>query len=703
MPATSTDRLQGLTTSVAVKPPCKAVTTSAITLNGEQTVGGVPCVSGDRVLVAIAGGSISNGIWVVDTGAWERARDFDGNRDVVQGTIVLVTPGVAARFWQVQTANPIVIGATSIVIAAIDPSALSVSANQMLFDFDTTYLSGSIGLALSTLKQYSVIDVDAIQQLMTDVAAGTGRIIACFGDSTMWGADPANLANQVAVPPPTALQNFVNNYHGNSALTVTNNGISGTTATQMIAGTDGSGTTFAAKMAASTARAVLCNHGINDAFGANATTLAAYRTALLSFIYTCRFYSKTPILVSPFPALAVAGNYGAFGSQARSEATSRFAEEMRKVARDHSVTVVDNNLLMSRLLNIDGQLPLSILPDGVHASQAGYGFAGNNMAGVLLDSQMEAFSRPAQRLPSSASAIKATSQTVSASSSSRVGVVVTTGIATPQTMRMVFRVDESGLDLVLSHPIFSNGSASIAINLDGGALGTLSMLHAGFTSSFWQDYETVIARNLAPGYHVLLMTTASTGGIGLHCIRSRDAEKPLILPNGFSVPQQRKLLAPRLELNSANANTMAVFDDLPVSFLIDAATIEWTGQMLKDSAVIIGGNVGSNGGSASCERAISIMLNPTTGYLSVQEATGSGTYTANAALAATDQSAASHTFRAVLTNVNPTSATVQVFVDGTSIGTQALTGPFRGGLLGLWKNQAGGSLAVTGVHRVWGL
>lgn len=125
MPATQTDRLQGLTTSVAVKPPCKAVTTVALTLNGEQSVGGVACVSGDRVLVAIAGGSVNNGIWVVDTGAWSRARDFDGNRDVVSGTIVLVGPGVDARFWQVLTPNPIVIGGTSITIEQIDPGAFS--------------------------------------------------------------------------------------------------------------------------------------------------------------------------------------------------------------------------------------------------------------------------------------------------------------------------------------------------------------------------------------------------------------------------------------------------------------------------------------------------------------------------------------------------------------------------------------------------
>lgn len=542
-------------------------------------------------------------------------------------------------------------------------------------------------------------DIDAMQTFVGLLAAGTAGTAAAFGDSTMWGADPSNLAVQVAVPPYAALQNLVNNYHGNSALTVTNNAISGTTLTQMIAGTDGSGSTFAAKMAASSASVVLCNHGVNDAFGANATTAAAFKTAVLAFVHTVRANGKTPVLVTPFPSLTI----GAFGSQARAEATSRFAEIVRKVASDHGVLLVDQNLLLSRLLNVDGVRPLEILPDGVHGSQRGYGIAGNNLAAALLDSQAESFTRPGQRLPSSASAIKATNQTISASSTSRVGVVSTTSTTVPETLRMVFRVDEPGLDLVLSHPVFINGSATIDVNVDGTPIGTLSMLHAGFGATFWQDYETVIVRNIAPGFHILLTTTGTVGGIGVHCLRSRETEKPLILPSGFAAPGQRKQLAPRLELNSTTANTMAVFDDCPVSFLIDAATIEWTGQMPKDSGVIIGGNVGSNSGSAACERAITIQLNPATGYLSVQEATGPGAYTSNAALSAVDQSAASHTFRAVLTNISTTSMTVQVFVDGVSIGTQALTGPFRGGLLGLWKNGAGGSLAITNVYRVWGL
>lgn len=129
MPSTATDRLQGLTTSVAVKAPCKAVSTTALTLSGEQTVGGVACVSGDRVLYALAGGSVSNGIWVVSTGAWTRATDFDGARDVVTGTLILVRPGTGdARLYSVNTTGDIVPGVTSLTIdqASLDGTTLGI-------------------------------------------------------------------------------------------------------------------------------------------------------------------------------------------------------------------------------------------------------------------------------------------------------------------------------------------------------------------------------------------------------------------------------------------------------------------------------------------------------------------------------------------------------------------------------------------------
>ena len=105
-------RLNGLVSSVAVKAPVQAVTTAAITLSGEQTVGGIAVVDGDRVLVKDQADPVDNGIYVVSTGSWARAADFDGNRDVVNGTRVLASSSSSA--YRVSSTNPVVIGTSSI-------------------------------------------------------------------------------------------------------------------------------------------------------------------------------------------------------------------------------------------------------------------------------------------------------------------------------------------------------------------------------------------------------------------------------------------------------------------------------------------------------------------------------------------------------------------------------------------------------------
>jgi hypothetical protein len=89
MPSTMIDRLNGLSTSVAVKAPVKAVATSNVTLSGLQTIGSTACVEGDRVLCVAQSNPVDNGIYDVMPGAWVRSSDFDGGRDVVSGTIVI--------------------------------------------------------------------------------------------------------------------------------------------------------------------------------------------------------------------------------------------------------------------------------------------------------------------------------------------------------------------------------------------------------------------------------------------------------------------------------------------------------------------------------------------------------------------------------------------------------------------------------------
>jgi hypothetical protein len=118
MTSIAIDRTDGLSSSTAIKGPCRVATTANITLSGEQTIDGVAVVTDDRVLVKNQTTASENGIYVADTGTWRRAKDFSGNRDVVKGTRVSVTDGSTnPGTWQVTTANPITIDTSSITLS----------------------------------------------------------------------------------------------------------------------------------------------------------------------------------------------------------------------------------------------------------------------------------------------------------------------------------------------------------------------------------------------------------------------------------------------------------------------------------------------------------------------------------------------------------------------------------------------------------
>jgi phage-related tail fiber protein len=115
------DRIDGPVGDLAVKEPARVATTAAITLSGVQTVNGVSLAAGDRVLVKDQADATENGIYVVQDTAWTRAKDFDGNRDVVKSTLVWVTEGSAggASFWRLTTASPVIFGTSSIAFAQL--------------------------------------------------------------------------------------------------------------------------------------------------------------------------------------------------------------------------------------------------------------------------------------------------------------------------------------------------------------------------------------------------------------------------------------------------------------------------------------------------------------------------------------------------------------------------------------------------------
>jgi len=103
------------------KAPVDLVSTSNITLSGEQTIDGV-LTSTSRVLVAGQTNTDDNGIYVTAAGAWSRATDADGtpSSEIARGNTVLVLQGTG-------NANTVyILNATD----AVDPAAIAAGTES---------------------------------------------------------------------------------------------------------------------------------------------------------------------------------------------------------------------------------------------------------------------------------------------------------------------------------------------------------------------------------------------------------------------------------------------------------------------------------------------------------------------------------------------------------------------------------------------
>lgn len=104
----TTDRINGLNSAVAVKPPCKVATTENITLSGLASVGGITISEGDRILVRAQTDATENGIYSASVSAWSRTQDFNGERDIVQYSMIYADASNAtgAGIYLVRTNDP---------------------------------------------------------------------------------------------------------------------------------------------------------------------------------------------------------------------------------------------------------------------------------------------------------------------------------------------------------------------------------------------------------------------------------------------------------------------------------------------------------------------------------------------------------------------------------------------------------------------
>ena len=108
-------------TGLDIKESVRAASTGNLTLSNTQTVDGVALAVGDRVLVKDQSTGSQNGIYVVASGAWTRAIDFDNTpgTEVTSGAFTFVEEGTtnADSGWVLTTNGTITIGTTALTFS----------------------------------------------------------------------------------------------------------------------------------------------------------------------------------------------------------------------------------------------------------------------------------------------------------------------------------------------------------------------------------------------------------------------------------------------------------------------------------------------------------------------------------------------------------------------------------------------------------
>jgi len=178
------------TLGLNLKSSCVAATTANITLSGAQTIDGVSCVAGNRVLVKNQTAQENNGIYVVSTGAWGRSSDANTWISLV-GATVFITGGttLASTTWSSTISSGGTLGTTPVTFAQFAGSQ-TYSAGAGLS------LVGNTFSLITPVSSATNISSGVAGDLLYQSAAGTtsklnisseGFILVSDGTKPVWG------------------------------------------------------------------------------------------------------------------------------------------------------------------------------------------------------------------------------------------------------------------------------------------------------------------------------------------------------------------------------------------------------------------------------------------------------------------------------------------------------------------------------------
>jgi len=531
---------------------------------------------------------------------------------------------------------------------------------------------------------------DRLRSLSVSMFKGESVTIDCFGDSTMVGVDVTNPPTYIAATPaPAKLQLFLRDYYANGNILVNNRGYSGTRTINMLEGSDGSGQTFEARIASSPAQIVYCNHGINDCQNTPPTPIGDYKANLYEIVRIVRAYGKIPVLMTPNLISPV----GPLGTIDKSERLKSYAEVVREVCRTARVALVDAFEQISQLLTCGNYTVQQLLPDGVHPTQIGYNYIGQLMAapyvypykGVSVDGEIISVASPL--------AICTPSNAPTEAKNSRSGMqFISTADNVPKSIRILVKIEKPGLDLFVGYPIWGGGVSSAGIALDQISVGTMSQYHNGnYGTRYIQDHETCVARNVPPGLHMVTISAAAqAASVGVNYLRVKKAnpvEKRFNNNSPFLLTRKNVLDQVSLTVSNGSTNGIVLTDTIQFDRLLSGFDFSFTGQLAKGEAVCVFGEWAADNSSGIAVMALGIGADESTGYLTLFEATGDGTYN-KTALNSVDITLQEREFRVVMGQGS--GSALNVFVDGAGpYGPTTISAPFLGGFFGLRRSGNG--------------
>jgi lysophospholipase L1-like esterase len=189
--------------------------------------------------------------------------------------------------------------------------------------------------------------------LSTATHASLG-LIEYYGDSTVWGYASGSDGAQVARPAP---QVFAKSLPSWARYAVRNHGVSGSSACELLNGTDGRHPHWSEQMALSSARFVILNHAINDQWRYDVPT---YQGCLRALAGIARDSGKQVVFETPNPT--------------RDSGLVAYVTAMKEVAARKGLPVIDQYAYLSGLFK--GRSQEQITPDGLHPSEAVYQLKG---------------------------------------------------------------------------------------------------------------------------------------------------------------------------------------------------------------------------------------------------------------------------------------------------------------------------------------